>query len=274
MENFDKKVISFIVWENKPEQVVGAIANAIYAAEIYPDWICRFYTCKDMPRELFQRLNEMEHVETVEIESSKHDYKNILYRFLPAGEPDVYAMISRDVESRLSYREKYAVDEWMESDKMFHVMYDHPNFAGHVLPGCWGVKNKTLVGIGSIIRYYLTTMIDRPWENAISLHGNEVVYNKGIDRHFLETVIYPMIDVSSMRHDEYTKNALGIQIGQNFPTQRKSADGYVGEIYDTEDNPIHPDWREMIDLKDYKSPNPHYHEALRMEEIVRNFPVN
>ena len=63
----------------------------------------------------------MEHVETVEIESSKHDYKNILYRFLPAGEQDVYAMISRDVESRLSYREKYAVDEWMESDKMFHV---------------------------------------------------------------------------------------------------------------------------------------------------------
>ena len=274
MENFDKKIISFIIWENKPEQVVGALANAIYAAEVYPDWICRFYATKSLDKESVKRLGEMAHVEVVPIDTHPTDYKNTLYRFLPAGEPDVNVMISRDVESRISYREKYAVDEWLESDRMFHVMHDHPNFAGYVLPGCWGVKNKTLVGIGSLIRYYLQSVVNRPWEGIAALDEGSIIYRKGVDRNFLETVVYPMIDVTCMRHDNHNRNAFGNLIGKRFPTRRESGEGYVGEIFDIEDNPINPEWRQLLDYADYESPNPHYHEAKRMEEIVRNFPID
>ena len=37
------KIISFSLWGDKPQYVVGAIKNAELAKEIFPEWKCRFY---------------------------------------------------------------------------------------------------------------------------------------------------------------------------------------------------------------------------------------
>ena len=49
--------------------------------------------------------------------------------------------LSRDLDSSLSTREKSAVDEWLNSDKLFHAIRDHPSHNGVLLAGLWGVKN-------------------------------------------------------------------------------------------------------------------------------------
>ena len=38
------KLITFSLWGQDPKYLVGAIRNAELASEIYPDWICRFYS--------------------------------------------------------------------------------------------------------------------------------------------------------------------------------------------------------------------------------------
>ena len=43
----------------------------------------------------------------------------------PPPAPPRYLM--RNLDSRLSIREKLAVDEWVSSGKRFHVMRDHPS---------------------------------------------------------------------------------------------------------------------------------------------------
>ena len=50
-------------------------------------------------------------------------------------------MISRDADSRLSLREKEAVEKWINSDKDFHIMRDHPHHYYPILGGTWGFKN-------------------------------------------------------------------------------------------------------------------------------------
>ena len=48
------------------------------------------------------------------------------WRFFPTLDPQVDVFISRDLDSRPNKREIAAVEEWLRSDKYFHVMRDHP----------------------------------------------------------------------------------------------------------------------------------------------------
>ena len=49
------------------------------------------------------------------------------------------ALPCRDLDSRLSFREKMAVDEWVESGLRFHVMRDHPSHSMWPMSGgMWG----------------------------------------------------------------------------------------------------------------------------------------
>ena len=56
-----------------------------------------------------------------------------------AGDAAVQRFVARDVDSRLSFREKMAVDEWVESGLRLHVMRDHPSHKNHPMAaGMWG----------------------------------------------------------------------------------------------------------------------------------------
>jgi hypothetical protein len=52
----------------------------------------------------------------------------------------VDAYVSRDLDSRLNAREISAVNEWIDSDKDFHFMRDHPYHGTTILGSGWGCK--------------------------------------------------------------------------------------------------------------------------------------
>ena len=63
------------------------------------------------------------------------------WRFIPAFENN-NTVIIRDTDSFLNIRDKAAVDEWLASDKKFHIIRD--NQVGHtsrIMGGMWGVRN-------------------------------------------------------------------------------------------------------------------------------------
>ena len=51
----------------------------------------------------------------------------MFWRFLALNDPLVDIFIVRDTDSRINIREERAVNEWLESDKLLHVMRDHPH---------------------------------------------------------------------------------------------------------------------------------------------------
>ena len=53
-------------------------------------------------------------------------------------------MLSRDSDSLLNIREKKAVDEWIKSDKSFHIMRDHKYHKTRILAGMLPVSKLNL----------------------------------------------------------------------------------------------------------------------------------
>ena len=139
----NKKIISFSLWGDNPKYCVGAIKNAELQKKIYPNWICRFYVHVDVPEKYTSKLKSIENTEVI-IEHRKPDWTGMFWRFEAISEDDVSVMISRDCDSRLNEREAEAVSEFMNSDKLFHIMRDHPWHKFNVLGGMFGIKKGLL----------------------------------------------------------------------------------------------------------------------------------
>jgi hypothetical protein len=215
-----KKIISFSLWGDNPKYTIGAIENAEQSKTIYPDWICRFYCGKSVPLDIIEKLKSYNNVEVIEMDEDG-DWNGMFWRFYACEDSDV--MISRDTDSRLSVREKLAVDEWLESDKDFHIMRDHPYHNVLILGGMWGVRNGILKNIISIINQY----------------------NKGnfwqVDQNFLREKIYPIIKDNSFIHDEFMKFENWSKL---FPSERKNKE-FVGDVFDS-NNVRHPEYYKFL----------------------------
>jgi len=214
-----KKIISFSLWGDNPIYTVGALKNADLALEIYPDWICRYYVGKSTPRSIITDLVEKENTE-VFVMNEPGDWTGMFWRFYPASETGVEVMISRDTDSRLGLREKAAVDEWLASDKNFHIMRDHPYHATQILGGMWGVRNGLLLDMKAAILDYTKGDF---WQ---------------VDQNFLKERIYPAVASHACVHDEFFEK-------KPFPIVREPS-RFIGQAFDQNDNPLHPEHGELI----------------------------
>ena len=215
------KLISFCLWGDNPKYTEGAIKNAELAAEVYPDWRCRFYVGQSVSSIVTMRLEMHENTEVVRM-PEWGNWKSMYWRFYPAAEEDVEAVISRDTDCRLSHREKAAVDEWMNSDKGFHIMRDHPYHAFPVLGGMWGAKRGCLPN--------MRQLIDN-WSQRDAY---------GTDYEFFAHAVMPLIQGDVLVHDEFfgRRNEsphplIELQgcAPDAFPTPREDLE-FVGEVYD------------------------------------------
>ena len=149
-----KKVISFSLWGNNPIYCVGAIRNAELAMKHYPGWICRYHIGKSVPEIYVDDLLKRGNVE-INLRKELGDWTGMFWRFEDASDPEVSVMVSRDTDSRIDHREAQAVQQWLASDKGFHIMRDHPYHATEILGGMWGVKNPLLSGMKAMIENYV-----------------------------------------------------------------------------------------------------------------------
>lgn len=202
-----KKIISFSLWGSNRKYTIGSIKNAMLAQEIYHDWICRYYIGKSTPLEIIDELKKFNNTEVI-LMDEMGEWNSMFWRFFPISDDDVEIMISRDCDSRLTLREKFCVDEFISSDKLFHSIIDHP-FHGNIMGGMWGAKRGILQNMKSLIS-------DWPKSNKWQT-----------DQSFLTRIIKPLVENDSLVHDSINL--------KNFPTQRKNYE-FVGEVFDENDN--------------------------------------
>jgi len=148
------------------------------------------------------------------------DWTGMFWRFYPCSDPEVSIMISRDTDSRLNEREKYAVEDWLESGKNFHIMRDHPYHGTEILGGMWGCKSGILNDIKDLISTYTKGNF---WQ---------------VDQNFLRDVVYNKVKHDCKVHDEFFEKLA-------FPTKRKN-NYFVGMAFDQNDNPLHLEHMEII----------------------------
>ena len=215
-----KKVISFSLWGENPMYWIGALKNIELSKEYYPGWICRFYIDSNSKQELINTIKG-DNVELVLVDS-KDSFHGMFWRFWASEDSNVDIYLSRDCDSRITEREVVAINEWLESDKDFHIMRDHPYHTVPILGGMWGCRN------GLMRKINLSEKINQ-WGKY---------ERKGIDQDFLGQVIYPLVKNNSFEHSEF-----GLNYGSEtkpFSTERNNYE-FVGDVFDENDN-RHPDF--------------------------------
>lgn len=199
-----KKIISFSLYGTDPKYTFGALCNAELGKLIYPDWTCRFYCGESVPENI---VNELRNYDNCEVIMMKEDnqFSYMMWRFLPIDEEDVEVMLVRDADSRLSNREKVAVDIFMESENLLHSIRDEGNHTD-IMGGMWGMKKNDRFG----------KMIDlcKEWIGGMG-------YNS--DQWFLRDRIVPKFNDSYMIHCSTYMH--------NYPVPQSPNRFFVGMVF-------------------------------------------
>jgi protein O-GlcNAc transferase len=187
-----KRVLTFSLWGNNPTYNIGAIKNAELALVFYPGFECWFYIhTESVPSETVEALKLINNVKIIFKSGDLNSCKPMTWRFEAIDDPDVEIMMSRDTDTRILLREKLAVDEWLASDKIFHIMRDHPHHYFTILGGMFGTKK--INGLSS-------------WKNIIDTIPQNGSQNgtRDYDQFFLNDHIYPRIKNNSLIHTSFT----------------------------------------------------------------------
>jgi len=218
------KIISYSLWGDDTRYTLGAIRNAELAKEIYPDWNVHVYISDYVAEDIQNKLLDLDC--TLIKFSEKGDWTGMFWRFFAADSQDI--IISRDVDSRLSYREKAAVDEWLSSDKDFHIMRDHPYHGIPILGGMWGSRNGILRGIKNMVAKYKK---GNYWQ---------------IDQEFLTSIVYPLVKDRAHVNDPFFEK-------KPFPFARNDKH-FVGQAYAGNDKILDDNYFfEILDKENYEN---------------------
>lgn len=181
--NIKENIISFSLWGTDNRYVDGALENVNLAKEIYPDWSVRIYVDNSVDKEELKKVYDVG-ADIRLVKDTKGPFHGAYWRFLVNDDPTVNRYIIRDIDARLNFREQAAVNEWIESDKSYHIMRDHPNHRYAIQAGMWGGKAN---------EFKIWPLVEQ-W-------GRYDYYS--CDEHFLQQIIYPIIKDKIIVHDPF-----------------------------------------------------------------------
>ena len=219
------------MWGKNSFYIIGGILNADIAEKEWEGWTCRYYVAPTVPKTAIKELTSRKNTQVFMMDEDV-SWNGMFWRFYPASDPSVDVMISRDTDSRLSIRDKAAVDEWLNSDKDFHILRDCCQHGWPICGGAWGCRNGVITEMMDLIEEYPRKQIDN---------------NHGIDQKFLRSEIYPKIIDKAYVHDDWFSNMYRNETKHPFPIPRLRGEGWwnikfpewhSGTEHDTENYPV------------------------------------
>lgn len=213
-------VFSFSLYGSGRKFTLGMMKNVECIAQRFPDAKVWIYCADDVPRHVVYSLEEKPNVKIINVSRKPHS-GNMKDRFLAVDEEDADIVFVRDADSRVYDRDASCIEDFINSNKMFHVIRDHSWGHWHkIMGGMWGMRKGAL---GSL------TMEDliEEWMLKTEKFGYEA------DQEFLEREIYPRCCKNMMVHDEVNKiEPDSMKVPFRVPMMN---DDFVGQAYDFDD---------------------------------------
>ena len=262
--NTKNRVISFSLWGNNPVYNIGAVENANRADKIFKDWTCRFYVSKDVPKEIVEVLKEKKNVEVVTVPHDS-DWRGTLWRLFVLDDPKVDVAIFRDTDSRITFRDYYAVEDWMRTGQQIHIMRDHPfNNPSPISGGMWGCVANKFRWLPAEARNYISSfdsvMLTQEEVLRLQEEGRPILSDtttteikKNLDQKFLNKVYlnyqslcyvhdsFPHFNPWSCRNFQTGKVkevSTGFPVVRNFHNDHENKwNDFIGQQYDEKNNP-------------------------------------
>lgn len=217
------KLISFSLFGNDPKYVVGLFRNIELKTLIYPDWDIIVYYDNSVASGVLEKLKAYG---VILRDMTKSGILAPSWRFVVNNEEGCERFIIRDADSRLSYREAHAVKEWEDSNKILHIMRDHPHHGRPIMGGMWGMMSCPEIDMATAIINHQ----GGKWNNQP--HRQEW-FDK--DQHFLLDDIYPKFATekdSLIHHASDCSIAIAPESwAKDFPDAISSDKYFIGEIF-------------------------------------------
>ena len=158
----------------------GLAINIRMARLVYPGWDIILQTDKST----YEGWKELLDAYPIKIEVHQDGVPltlAMLWRLRPCFDLEYTHVLCRDLDSPLTYRERQAVEYWMNRDKAAHAITDS---ISHDVPMLGGM-------IGFRPQYFRDKMGVSTWGDLIRLKPNYDWSKKGMDQTFLRDVVYP-----------------------------------------------------------------------------------
>lgn len=159
----------------------GMLENLKTIQKHFPDWVVYVYLGNDTISLFVAKLLRYRQVRLRHVGTTGPIL--MMHRFLAIDDPDVELMVVRDADSRVHMRDRWAIEEFVKSDKKAHSIRDHPYHFTQILGGLWGLKRGIIPSMGELVRPHL-----------------EELWCFGKDQFFLKEEVFPLVENELLVH--------------------------------------------------------------------------
>jgi hypothetical protein len=140
------KVFSFCIYGTERNYYEGLLENIQIIQEHFPDF--EIYIYKGVCDSSWTFEDNCKVVET-----HKEGVINMVYRYLPLGFADIGFV--RDADSRITERDRWCIQEFLKSDKCYHIIRDHYWHKEPIMGGIFGWKKQLEIDLSldSVLEY-------------------------------------------------------------------------------------------------------------------------
>lgn len=219
-----------------PKYYDGMLSNIELAEKHFPDWKVYVWIGSDVPPDFTEKMSSYPNV--VIRETGKLGEINMIYRFFTIDEADVDIMFVRDADSRIHWKDRWAIRHFLSSPFFIHTIRDNREHTAHMMGGIWGIRKS--VGI------HMKTEYENYKEDTSKGHRH------AHDQNFLSDVLYPKYKHLLLVH--YSNACIHIEeYGCEFPFEYTN-DVYCGRIEEPSTFIDHPQAEQKI------NPTIRYHQ--------------
>lgn len=207
-----EKVVSFCIFGNDRKYTEGLLENLKIIKKELPEFVTWIYVGSDVGTE---HIEEYKKYNIKLIYPEEQGMKLTVYRIFPIDNENVEIVFVRNVDSRINDRDLWCMNQFIKSDKLFHIIRDNIlHKQRRICGGLFGIKKR-----------------------AINIKLEEEYNNDGIydsDGFFLEQFIYPLIKNNILIHSDIIAFN-----DENYPIYidvKNNGYNFVGNVYQISKN--------------------------------------
>lgn len=186
----------------------GLLENIKLVEQYFPDWKVYVYYGLDTTPEYLQTLTSYSSV--VLRPTNEMGAINMIHRFFAIDEPDVEIMFSRDADSRIHWKDRWAIQEFLKAPEVLHSIRDNKEHNTLLCGGLWGIKKAAGISIHEKYEEFK----NQPRDSGF-----------GYDQNFLRDKIYPPLADRTLAHYSFDNCAYQMEHAVKFPFQ------WINDIY-------------------------------------------
>lgn len=207
-------VFSFCLYgPENPKYYQGMLENIFLAGKYFPDWKVYIYHAPDVEESMIRHLEACTSV--VLRPTGVTGAINMIHRFYAIDEEGVDLMMSRDADSRIHWKDRWAIRDFVRQPQFVaHTIRDNIQHTADMMGGLWGIRKSA----------------------GLNIHDEYAAYNEdpdrghrnGHDQNFLTDIVYPKVMGRMLVH--YSNNRR--KVGENaveFPFDWTN-DVYCGRV--------------------------------------------